>query len=307
MNIVELKTKIILNQIPNLLIFTGPELEVMNIYIKQIQQKLKYKFHKVETIVDVIKLCSGNSIFNTKKLFIVTDDLNFLKQENTWDKLITILGQNKLIIKFHNYDKRLSFWKKFNNETVIFERMSDNILANHLKKQFNLHIDNCLFLANNCDKDYFRCKLELDKINNIARAKNISIDDAFNECKNEILCFDNNVEIEEFAKCVLTKNFSKAFVLLDQFKNKNEPSLKILSYLYNGFKNVLIAQTTSAKNIQKNTGLNYYYYTKAKELSGYYTVLKIEEILYNITKLEQDIKLGKIDSSIVIDFLFTII
>ena len=43
MNVAELKTKIIMNEIPSILIFTGPETGIMNIYINQIQQKLKYK------------------------------------------------------------------------------------------------------------------------------------------------------------------------------------------------------------------------------------------------------------------------
>lgn len=308
MNLIELKSKLILNEIPSILIFTGPELEVMNLYIKKIQEKLKYKVHKMESMVDVIRLSSGNSIFKVNKLFIVTDDNNFLKQNESWKNLNKLIGSNKLILKYHNYDARLSFWKNFENETVIFERMNNGVLSKHLNKEFNICNEYCSLLAQSCDNDYYRCKLELDKVINIAKTKNIDNDEAFRVCLNNVLCLDNDSDIFDFVKYILTRNFNEALRIYNNLKRNNEPSLKILTLLYTNFKNILIAQTiNNARNIQQNTGLNYYSYIKAKELSGYYSDNHIENILYEIMNLEQGIKTGKIDSSIVVDYLFSIL
>lgn len=308
MNLIELKSKLILNEIPSILIFTGPELEVMNLYIKKIQEKLKYKVHKMESMVDVIRLSSGNSIFKVNKLFIVTDDNNFLKQNDSWKNLNKLIGSNKLILKYHNYDARLAFWKNFENETVIFERMNNSVLSKHLNKEFNICIEYCSLLAQSCDNDYYRCKLELDKVINIAKIKNINNDEAFRLCLEDVLCLNNDSDIFDFVKYVLTRNFSEALRIYNNLKKNNEPSLKILILLYTNFKNILIAQTiNNTRNIQQNTGLNYYSYMKAKELSGYYSDSHIENILYEIMNLEQGIKTGKIDSSMVVDYLFSIL
>lgn len=308
MNLIDLKSNIILKQIPDILVFTGPEIEVMNIYINKIQELLKYRVHKLDSVLDVVKLSSGNSIFKVNKLFIVTDDTSYLKKNDSWENLRKILGSNKLILKYHNYDGRLAFWKFFEKETVIFERMNNNVLANHLSKEFELPLEYCSLLANNCNNDYCRCKLELDKMINFAKLKHLSKEDAFKMCLEDVFCIDNNVDIFEFVSKILTRNYSTALDLYDKLKKSGEAPLKLLTLLYVNFKNVLIAQTiSSARNIQQNTGLNYYSYMKAKELSGYYSNTEIENILYEIMNLEQGIKSGFIDNSIVIDYLFSIL
>ena len=307
MTIVELKSKIILDQIPDIMIFTGSELEVINFFVKKIQEKLNYRVHKMDSMVDVVRLSSGNSIFKTKKLFIVSDDEDFLKS-GKWENLYNLIGDNKLILKYHNHDSRLSFWKNFEKETVVFERMSNKVVANHLSKDFNLSVDYCSLLANKCDNDYFKCKMELDKVINYAKAKNITNEDAFTICAKNVLCFNKENDIFEFVKFVLVRDYHSAISLYNEMKRDGEAPLKILSLLYTNFKNVLISQTiSSGKNIQQNAGINYYSYVKAKEVSGHYTNEEIEFILQEIMRLEQGIKTGKIDSSMTIDFLFSVL
>ena len=306
MNIAELKTKIIMNELPSILIFTGPETGIMNIYINQIQQKLKYKVHKVDSVEDVFKLSSGNSIFKINKLFIVTDDLVFLKTEEAWNNLSKVLNTNKVIFKFHNYDSRLGFWKHFEKETVIFERMSNNVLSNHLSREFNISVENCSLLAKNCDNNYIRCQLELNKVINFAKAHNITNDSAFKMCYNDVLCLEEDIDIFDFVNSVITRNYKEMIVLYSRLKRKNEPVVKMISLLYNTFKNVLIAQTISnAKNIQQTSGISYYVYVKAKEQSGHYSIVELENILYILMRLEQGIKTGQIEDDIAIDYLFS--
>ena len=306
MNIAELKTKIVTNEIPNILVFTGEETGIMDIYVKAIQDKLKYQVNNIESVLDAFNLSSGRSIFKINKLFICTDDQVFLKKEDAWENLSKVLGNNKIILKYHSYDARLGFWKKFESQTVVFERMSNNILAQHLSKEYNISIENAMLIGTNCNNDYIRCKLELDKVTHYAKSKNISNDNAFKSCYNSVLCLDVDTNIFDFVNSVLTRNYEKMLIFYSNLKAKNEPVVKLINLLYNGFKNMLIAQTiSSAKNIQQNTGLNYYSYIKAKEISGYYSNVELENLLYISMELEQGIKKGIIDDSIAIDLLFT--
>lgn len=305
MNLVELKSKIILKQLPNLLVFTGPETGVMKIYINTIVEKFKYPLNNANSVQDVVNLCSGNSFFKKNKVFLVTDDNDFLKTEKAWTNIKNILKDNLLILKYHNYDARLSFWKNFEANTVIFEPMNASVLANHLSKETGVDPEDCLTVANSCNSDYIRCQLELDKVVTFAKANNIPLNRAFKSCYNTVLCLDMDKDVFDFVNAVLTRNYKKILILYRNLKMANEPVVKVVSLLYNSFKNILIAQTiANAKNIQQNTGLNYYGYQKAKEFSGYYTNTELEDILYTLMNLEQGIKTGFIDSDIALDYFF---
>lgn len=299
MQVIELKSKIILNEIPNFLILTGEEFVVLRYFVENIIKKLKdFKVMKPESVKDVIPLC-GKSFFNVKKLFIVTDDENFLKDEKNWDKVQHLLGDNKLILVYHNYDGRLGFWKHF--DYVFFEYLESRILCNHLNKDFGLSLGNCQRLINLCGNDYSRCKLELDKVKNYAQYTKINLDDAFEKCADNVICVDYNFNIIDFVDYVLQKDFKMALKILKLLKD--EPSLKILSFIYNGFKGMLIAQTIyNAKNIQQNTGLSYVLYKKYRSMVGAYSDSEIEMILLNIMHIEQNIKKGILDEKIAIDY-----
>lgn len=307
MNLIDLKAKIVTKEIPNFLVFTGPESGVMNIYLQQISRVLNLKISKIETVEAVIKYSSGNSLFNATKLFMVTDDLTFLKEDSGWNKIESILGKNRLILRYHNYDSRLGFWKRFEQNTVVFNYMTTDVLASNLSKQFKLDITRCARLAESCGNDYIRCKIELDKVLQFSKIKNIPLETAFDKClTNGVLSLDIDYNLDDFVNAFLTKNYEKIIKLQGYFKRSSEPVVKILNLLYNGFKGVLIAQTIhSAKNIQQNTGLNYYAYMKAKEISGYYGNDEIEYILYILMKLEQGIKTGLINEELVLDYLIS--
>ena len=305
MNIAELKSSIIKNSLPSVLVFTGEELGVMNIYLDEICSKLSYSVHKLDKVEDAVRLCSGKSIIQKNKLFIVTDDNEFLKDDKSWGKLNSLLGNNKLILKYHNHESKVGFWKYFETSTVVFEHMTTDILAKHLVKEFDISLDNALKVVENCDCDYTRCLLELDKARALSKSTKASIDDIFNECvETGVFCFDTYLDIFNFVTSLLTKNFKDAIKIYDLLLAKDEPVLKVLNAVYNSFKNVLVAQTMhSAKNIKQNSGISYYSYIKAKEVSGHYSNEEIENILYILMTLEQGIKTGKINQEFAIDFL----
>lgn len=296
MNIAELKVAIMSNNLPNFIIFTGDEFGVVDIYIKDICNNFSGTIHRLDTVLDAINLCSGKSILSKNKLIIVTDDDEFIKNEKAQENIKNLIGNNKLILKYHHSDSRLSFWKKFSNDTVVFEKMSTTILSKHLVNRFKISLDNAFKLASCLYNDYTSCLLELDKVYHISKAKNLSMDDAFAECFNtNVLCIDLNTCILDFIDSLLRRNYSVAFNLYTKLIQQGEPELKIISMLYGSFKNVLVAQTmSSGKNIQQNSGISYYAYNKAKEFVGNYTNDELENILYILMDLEQGIKTGKI-------------
>ena len=303
MNIAELKVAIMSNNLPNFMIFTGEEFGVMGIYINDICSNFSGTIHKLDTVLDAVSLCSGKSILSKNKLIIVTDDNDFIKNEKAWGQIKTLVGNNKLILKYHNSDDRLSFWKHFSDDTAVFEKMSTNVLSKHLVNKFKISLDNAFKLAQCLDNDYVSCLLELDKVSCVSKLQNVSMDEAFDTCLNKnVLCLDLNVSTLDFVNALLSRDYSKAFKLYQNLIQQGEPELKIISIIYNSFKNVLIAQTmSSGKNIQQNAGISYYAYNKAKEFVGNYTNTELENILYILMDIEQGIKTGKIPNEFSIE------
>ena len=245
MNIAELKSKMITNQLPNFLVFTGKETGIMGIYLNQITTTFKGSIHKVETVLEATKLCGGTSIFKRNKLFIITDDTDFLKNETAWNNIKTILGTNSIILKYHNYDARLGFWKRFSNETVVFDKMPTHIVAKHISKEFGLDIGHATTISEMCDNDFFRCKLEADKVLHLSKCKFIDINTAFEQCLDTgVLCFDYNVDIFSFVDAALRRDYKLFIKMYNILVSQSEPILKLVSVLYNGFKNFLSARTS---------------------------------------------------------------
>lgn len=305
MNIAELKLKIISNELPNFMVFTGEEFGVMNIYLNDIIKNFDGSIHKLEYVKDSIKMFSSNSIISKKKLVIITDDYGFMKEDSAWPKIIDLVGNNILILKYHQCDSRLGFWKYFKDKTVVFEKMSQNVLSKHLMKLYELDNNNAIQISEFCNNDYNKCLLEMEKVKVFSKLNGLDINSAFLQCiKNGVLCINQNVDILTFVDYVLTKNFKCAIKSYKKLLMENEPVLKIISFLYNGFKNVLVAQTmSSAKNIKQNSGISYYSFIKAKEFCGYYTNEKIEDIMYLLMNIEQGIKKGTFTENIAVDFL----
>ena len=253
MNIAELKSKIILKDVPHILVFTGPETSIMCIYLAEIVNRLGLKRVNSSSVIDAIKQCSGKSILSEEKIFVVTDDLDFIKNEKAWENIESVLDNNYLVLKYHNLDSRLSFCKKFLTNIIVFEKLKENIIKKHLLSEYSLSEENLDKLVETCDCDFTKCKLELNKVYNLSKSKNITLDEAFLVCIDEnILCSDFNANVFDFIKFVLTKQKDKYIKLYQSIRLANEQPLNVLSLLYNGFKNVLIAQTMeSTRNIQQ--------------------------------------------------------
>lgn len=306
MNIAELQSKIVLNQIPSLLVFTGKETGIMDIYLKKLIEISGAQAKFVDSVEDVYKQCSGKSIISKSKIFVVVDDLDFIKNEKAWKSIRTILGDNKLILKYHTQDSRIKFWKEFENDVVVFEPMSDKVLAKHLSNDYRISDENALLLAILCRCDYIRSKLELDKVVSFSKANKCSLDDAFETCyKTNVICGDVDTTVFEFVDSVLKRDYKKFLSEYRELMLKDEQPLKLIGALYNGFKNVLIAKTmTNAKNIYVNAGINYNSYMKAKAFIDNYSVIELENILYTLKEIEQGIKVGIVEKDFSVDILF---
>lgn len=307
MNIQELQKQIINKQFDNLYIFQGEEIAIQKIYINKIAELEELEIQYVEEYKQIHNSLKVNNLFNTKKLYIILDDLDILKQENVWQNINP--NENILIFKYNNLDKRSKFYKQFEDKIVEFEKLSDEVLIKYIQKDLpNMYNENCKKLIDICNSNYNQILLEVDKIKQF---DNLYGDKEYSKINNIFLDLEHkgafHKEISDitftFIEKVLKRDIKQVYDLQKKLKQIGESNIKLLSLLYNNFKIVLLIQSCKSSDICKTTGLNngQVYYNKDKV--NYYSTGELVHALRLIQQIESGIKKGTIDEVISLDYL----
>ena len=307
MNIQELQKQIINKQFDNLYIFLGEEIAIQKIYINKIAELEELEIQYVEEYKQIHNSLKVNNLFNTKKLYIILDDLDISKQENVWQNINP--NENILIFKYNNLDKRSKFYKQFEDRIVEFEKLSDEVLTKYIQKDLpNMYNENCKKLIDICNNNYNQILLEIDKIKQF---DNLYGDKEYNKINNIFLDLEHkgafHKEISDitftFIEKVLKRDIKQVYDLQKKLKQIGESNIKLLSLLYNNFKIVLLIQSCKSSDICKTTGLNngQVYYNKDKV--NYYSTGELVHALRLIQQIESGIKKGTIDEVISLDYL----
>ena len=307
MNIQELQKQIINKQFDNLYIFLGEEIAIQKIYINKIAELEELEIQYVEEYKQIHNSLKVNNLFNTKKLYIILDDLDILKQENVWQNINP--NENILIFKYNNLDKRSKFYKQFEDKIVEFEKLSDEVLTKYIQKDLpNMYNENCKKLIDICNSNYNQILLEIDKIKQF---DNLYGDKEYSKINNIFLDLEHkgafHKEISDitftFIEKVLKRDIKQVYDLQKKLNQIGESNIKLLSLLYNNFKIVLLIQSCKSNDICKTTGLNngQVYYNKDKV--NYYSTGELVHALRLIQQIESGIKKGTIDEVISLDYL----
>lgn len=304
MNIQELQKQIIDKQLNNLYIFLGEEIAIQKIYINKIAEIKNLEIQYIEEYKQIHNSLNVNNLFNTKKLYVILDDLDILKQENVW-KFINP-SDNIIIFKYNNLDKRNKFYKEFEPKIVEFNKLSEEVLTKYIQKEIDLNNIHCKQLIDICNSSYNQILLEIDKIKQYAKTQrtDFTYELCFNILNNEGAFHKEISDITfTFIEKVITKDIKQVYELQKQLKQIGESNIKLLSLLYNNFKTILLIQSCKSNDICKTTGLqnNQVYFNKDK--TRYYSIGELVNAIRIIQKTEEGIKTGKIDEVNSIDYV----
>lgn len=304
MNLIELQSQIKLNQLNSIYIFTGDEIAVQKIYINKIAQTSNLEIQYADNLKSIYNKLNINDIFNSKKLYIIIDDIDFIKEEKLWNSINT--NNNIIIFKFNTLDKRSKFYKQFENKIVEFNKLSNEILIKYIKKEINMSNENCESLIKICNNSYNQILLEMDKIVKYGKTQMVDTpyDFIFNILNNSGAFHKEISDITfEFIEKVLKRQYNNIFDLRKKLIQIGESNIKLLSLLYTNFKTVLLIQSCDSNDICKTTGLQYYQVKYNQDKLNYYSIGELVNALKIIQKTEEGIKTGKIDEDISIDYV----
>ena len=307
MDIRELQRQIKNKQLDDLYIFLGEEIAIQKIYINKIANILNLEIQYVEDFKSIYNKLNSNDIFSIKKLYVILDDIDIIKEEKVWQDIKP--NRNIIIFKYNNLDKRSKFYKQFENKLVEFNKLSDEVLTQYIQKEFpTMYPENCKKLIDICNSSYNQILLELDKIKQF---NNMYGQDSYSKVNNIFEDLDNrgafHKEISditfEFIEKVLKRDIEAVYDLRKKLIQIGESNIKLLSLLYTNFKTILLIQSCKSNDVCKTTGLQYYQVKYNQDKLNYYTIRELVYVLKLIHKIESGIKTGKIDEQISIDYL----
>lgn len=300
MDIGKVKADIKSGNFDDFYIFTGDELEVMNIYIHKMVDKGHYRLEYVDSIESVLTKVKMKSIISCPTLYVVFEDKEFLKNEKLWDRLKN-LKNDLVVFRYISTDGRLKFWKNFKDRAVHFEPLSDDILTKHIKKLLPQFSDkNCEKLIEVSEHSYGRILTEIDKIK---RFDHEATNSAFEHLlKDGTIYIPPKDAIFDLVAAVMERNPSKVYRLLEDCRGVGEANLVIITVLYDNLRNLLQVQTATGDSISKSTGLNGFQIKLVSPYIDNYTDDELLSACKLLRSLEKGIKVGEISDEVSVDW-----
>lgn len=312
MKLVDLMKRISSKNIPHFLILFGEEQTILNIYLTHILEVTYTKRISADSVAYVMQNINKKSLDKSIKLYVVQDDIAFLKAEDSWETVQNTSNKDYIILRYHSLDKCSAFVKKNQQNIVEFSRLSADVLQTYISKDLlDLSDKNSSKLIEYCNYDYGRILMEIDKIKQwqehyTNKEGTPKTDSVFKLLDKQGLFHKEIGDITfELTNAVLGGYSETAIQKLDEAKRKGEPAMMIVSILYNGFRNLLAYQGlgSNKQGAMERTGMTKgELYGCTKNVGGY-SISEVKRNMLKCQEVEAGIKMGTIDEDIALEYV----
>lgn len=282
LGLLDLQTQIREGSLLPFYIFTGEEIELQNIYLKQMGDVIR-----VDRVADIYNKITSKLISGKFAVYVVRDDMDFIKSEKTWGSISDRIRNAVLVIQVTTPNKCKKFIKELNDCVVEFNHMTTKQLLNVVNMDCSVS-----------NKQYFieACNNDLNTINNYLDIfKRVGIKELNKKIVDEYIPTKEDVTVFQLADAVMRKDEQLTFRLLDQLLEDKNNVMGIIYAIYSQLhKCVLVEGYRGEKNISKVTGINSWICNNILrdnriEPSKLLTALRL------VQKYDKGIKTGKYD------------
>lgn len=279
-------------------IFYGPNLELIRNYITQICKITGFDLKYEDECRSIIGLSKQKTFISNDYVYVVMNDTPFTKQQDDWRVFRNLKLKSVVILVYTDLKKNTKFYQEFEKDFTIFDAMKPQAMIKSLANKFGVESDLANRLINRCDGDFGRCLLECNKVDMYCKIHGIKdFNDGLEYCfENNLICISSLNTVQNFIESFLDEDPTRCWLYLTIMQRNNEPVFMILWDLYYAIKSVHKLQST--KNWQ-------YIDSKVQERFGdFIGVYEERDLIYAIryiTKMDYQIKSGKLDSSIAIE------
>ena len=311
-NIKDLKEDILAKKSGNIFIFTGEEWAIKKHYINKIAEEyeaLKY----VDDTIEVSEYISTKSAFKKKTLYIVIQDLEFLKGSKKEFENLKIRLQNSRdgVIWTYTETPTKVFTEIFGDYITPFDIVDIEIFRELLEHDTTLNTRHIDMLYHNCKGNYGFAMIEVDKVKNYAEHEHLSLDSAFDELyMNKMLTIENepfncdkfmedlllrnDIELGKDLKCLYDVDFKDSWYNLESMINDLKIAYCILKY--GKFKGSSYAYESE-----------HLYWGRVKQIREFNIALSLDDIqrlILSLSRYDSMVKQGQITNKEVIENIF---
>lgn len=244
LGLLDLQTQIREGSLLPFYIFTGEEIELQNIYLKQMGNVIR-----VDRVADIYNKITSKLISGKFAVYVVRDDMDFIKSEKTWGSISDRIRNAVLVVQVTTPNKCKKFIKELNDCVVEFNHMTTKQLLNVVNMDCSVS-----------NKQYFieACNNDLNTINNYLDIfKRAGIKELNKKIVDEYILTKEDVTVFQLADAVMRKDEQLTFKLLDQLLEDKNNVMGIIYAIYSQLhKCVLVEGYRGEKNISKVTGIN---------------------------------------------------
>lgn len=282
LGLLDLQTQIREGSLLPFYIFTGEEIELQNIYLKQMGNVIR-----VDRVADIYNKITSKLISGKFAVYVVRDDMDFIKSEKTWGSISDRIRNAVLVIQVTTPNKCKKFIKELNDCVVEFNHMTTKQLLNVVNMDCSVS-----------NKQYFieACNNDLNTINNYLDIfKRVGIKELNKKIVDEYIPTKEDVTVFQLADAVMRKDEQLTFKLLDQLLEDKNNVMGIIYAIYSQLhKCVLVEGYRGEKDIAKITGVNSWI---CNNILRYNRIepSKLLTALRLVQKYDKGIKTGKYD------------
>ena len=230
-SLVDLKKELKDGVVNNLYIFTGEENLIRKIYYQKIGElygNIKY----LESVQDLYKELEKKSLFQLKLVYVVYNDMEYLKQkEKVYERLIELSRKHCVVLIYDEIPEKSVFKKVFEDYITTFNYVTNDIAIKYVNKEnHQIKLDFAKRIAYNCFNSYNNIVEEMNKYNHYVENHDDAID-AMKQAEgyasevnaHELIC-DNYEYLSKVHSA--QGHYKEAYVNLLNFEKKKEQLLR---------------------------------------------------------------------------------
>lgn len=284
LDLLDLQTQIRGGNLFPFYIFTGEEIELQNIYLKQMGNVIR-----VDRVVDIYNKITSKLISGKFAVYVVRDDMDFIKSEKTWSSISSKIKNAVLVIQVTTPNKSKKFIKDLNDCVVEFNHMTTGQLITAITGQISGSQTVLKYFIEACNNDLNTIYNYIDIFHRLGYLS------VTKELVDEYISTKEEVTVFQLADAVMRKDEQLTFRLLDQLLEDKNNVMGIIYAIYAQLhKCVLVEGYRGEKNISKVTGINSWICNNILR-DNRIQPAKLLTALRLVQKYDKGIKTGKYD------------
>ncbi len=246
LGLLDLQTQIREGSLLPFYIFTGDEIELQNIYLKQMGNVVR-----IDRVADIYNKITSKLISGKFAVYVVRDDMDFIKSEKTWNSISNKIRNAVLVIQVTTPSKCKKFIKELNDCVVEFDHMTTGQLITAITGQISGSQTILKYFIEACNNDLNTIYNYIDIFHRLGYLS------VTKELVDEHIPTKEEVTVFQLADALMKKDEQLTFKLLDRLLEDKNNVMGIIYAIYSQLhKCVLVEGYRGEKNISKVTGIN---------------------------------------------------